>query len=106
MQLVYFPTDIYDEGVVKFEQGSYHALNSETQSLIDHGYADLVADDPHTDHFAVLQATARIATERADAAMAAALALAEEADIASAMAHAAAPQGSNDSNEKKVTAPQ
>ena len=91
MQLVKFPTDIYDNGVVKFVEGSYHPLNSETQSLVTAGYADLIDDDTTTDHAELLQARARIAQEHADAAMDQAIELAVQAEQAQALADAAKP---------------
>ena len=89
MQLVKFPTDIYDGGVVKFKEGSYHPLNSETQSLVDAGYADLIDDDNTVDHAELLQARAVIAQKQADEAMAQALELAAAAEQAYALASAA-----------------
>lgn len=90
MQLVKFPTDIYDNGIVKFAEGSYHPLNSETQSLVAAGYADLIDDDTSTDHATLLQARARISREGANAAMAQALELAAAADEAEQLAEIAA----------------
>lgn len=92
MQLVKFPTDIYDNGVVKFAEGSYHPLNSETQSLVTAGYADLIDDDTTTDHAELLQARAVIAQKQADEAMDQALVLATAAEEAHALAAAAAPK--------------
>jgi hypothetical protein len=67
-QVVKFPADFYDQGVVKFVAGHYYPLNSETQSLVNTGYAELLnADDP-VDHVEVLTALVTIASDRAIAA--------------------------------------
>lgn len=84
-QIVKFPVDFYDTGEVKFAAGQYYPLNSETQSLVNTGFAELVG----TDDSAVLQARARIAKERAETAMAQALELQSEYDAAQALADAA-----------------
>ena len=88
-QVVRFPADFYDLGEVKFAAGSYHPLNSQTQSLVDSGYAELIDSDTSVDHASVLQALASIATTRAEAAMEQAEALAVLAEEARALADAA-----------------
>lgn len=89
-QIVKFPADFYDMGVVKFAAGSYHPLNSETQSLVNSGYAELIEADEGIDHAAVLAALAQIAVDRAAAARAQADALEAAADQAVALAKEAA----------------
>ena len=89
-QVVRFPADFYDLGEVKFAAGSYHPLDSQTQSLVDSGYAELIDSDTSVDHASVLQALASIATTRAEAALEQAEALAVLADEARALADAAA----------------
>ena len=88
MQIVKFPDDYFDEGVVKFAKGSYHPLTSETQSLVNSGFADLVDTDSVNDVDAI-EAVARLARERADACKAWANQLDEEATAAEALVETA-----------------
>lgn len=96
-QVVRFPADFYDMGEVQFAAGSYHPLNSQTQSLVDSGYAELIDSDDTVDHAGVLQALASIATTRAEAAMEQAQALAVLAEEAQTLADAASAE-----NDKKA----
>lgn len=89
-QIVKFPVDFYDAGVVKFVAGEYYPLNSETQSLVGTGFAEMIEEDNSVDHAAVLQAHARIAQQRAQAAMAQAMELAAEYEVAQSLADAVA----------------
>ena len=88
-QIVKFPADFYDMGVVKYAEGQYYPLTSETQSLVDTGYAELIDADTTVDHAAVLGALAKIAVERATEARAQADALEAAAEAAVALAKTA-----------------
>lgn len=89
-QIVKFPVDFYDSGVVKYAAGQYYPLNSETQSLVTYGYAELIDEDNSADHIEILAAKAKLASEAAAAAVAQADALVAEAAAAQALADAAA----------------
>lgn len=89
MQLVHFSDDFYDSGVVKFKADSYHPLNSETQSLVNTGYASLVNAEGSAQSVTVLAALALLTAERADAAEETARSLRAEADAAQALVDAA-----------------
>ncbi|MDE2441948.1 MAG: hypothetical protein KGP14_13070 [Betaproteobacteria bacterium] len=88
MQIVKFPDDYYDEGEIKFAKGSFHPLTSETQSLVNTGFAELVDTDNVNDIDAI-EAVARLARERADACAAWAAQLDEEAKAAEALVESA-----------------
>lgn len=83
-KIVKFPADFYDMGEVKFAAGQFYALNSETQSLVNTGYAELV-DAKDEEDIDALEALAKIAQDRADAAMTEAKALGDEAKAAAAL---------------------
>jgi hypothetical protein len=89
-KIVKFPADFYDMGVVKYAADSYHPLNSETQSLVNSGYAELIDSGDNIDHVEVLTALAKIADDRATAARAIADELEAAAEQARALAKAAA----------------
>jgi hypothetical protein len=98
-KLVRFSADFYDTGEVKFAAGKFYPLNSETQSLVSTGYAELVDAGESVDQVEVLQALADLAVAAADAANANAEALAKAAyeavalvDTARLGAAAAAPK--------------
>lgn len=86
MEIVKFPDDYYDEGVVKFAKGQYYPLNSETQSLVTAGFADLLQTDRMQDDVEALKALAKLARDRADSCMAWAQALDKEAVEAESLA--------------------
>lgn len=67
MQIVKFPADFYDEGVVKFAAGDYYPLNSETQNLVNTGYAEMVNPETMQDDVEALQALAQFAKDRVTA---------------------------------------
>lgn len=89
MQVVKFPDDFYDEGVVKFAKGQYYPLNSETQSLVNSGHAELLDPEHMQQDVEALKALAKLARDRADSCAAWAQALAGEAEEAEQLAAAA-----------------
>lgn len=88
MQIVKFPDDYYDEGSVKYARGSYHPLTSETQSLVNNGFAEMINTD-NVDDVEALEAVAILARERADACKSWAADLDKEATAAEALAESA-----------------
>ena len=92
MKIVHFSDDFYDSGVIKYKADSYQLLNSETQSLVNTGYASLVDAEAEGTPANVLAALADIAEQRAVKAEEQAAALRAEADAAHALAAAAQPK--------------
>lgn len=86
MEIVKFPDDFYGEGVVKFAKGQFYPLNSETQSLVTAGFADLLKPEHMQDDVEALKALAKLARDRADSCMAWAQELDKEAAEAEALA--------------------
>lgn len=79
--LVVFGAAYYDEGVIKYNEGEFYPLTSETQSLVNSGHAELVSDERT---LPALVALSRIATARATEARAYARQLDNEAKDATA----------------------
>lgn len=105
MQVVKFPDDFYDEGVVKFAAGSYHPLNSETQSLVNSGHAELLDPEHMHQDVEALKALAKLARDRADSCAVWAQELAKEADEAEQLAAAAEAVNKKPAGKKQSAAP-
>lgn len=101
-KIVKFQDDFYDDGVVKYAGGSFHPLNSETQSLVNSGYADLIDTETTDEVVPALNALAEIAEKAAADAQANADELLKEAKAARSLANTAAKTGKKPAPDTSV----